>query len=104
LTDLSSQLSKALSQLDKAMGNDAQFQAFANTRAITKPVTFGLKAVGPDKPVLVTVEDGKGYATSKTVEPDFTLVARPEQWQEFFKQTPQMPYQSYWGMFGMNIK
>jgi hypothetical protein len=86
------------------MGNDAQFQAFANTRAITKPVTFGLKAVGQDKPVLVTVEDGKGYATTKTVEPEFTLVARPEQWQEFFKQTPQMPYQSYWGMFGMNIK
>lgn len=52
----------------------------------------------------------------------FTLSALPEQWQEFFRETPVAPYQSYWGikrqsrrlweehadeyagMFGMNIK
>lgn len=25
------------------------------------------------------------------------LSALPEQWQEFMKQTPVAPYQSYWG-------
>ena len=104
-TDLSSQLKKAVSGLDKAIAKDKEFQAFANTRAITKPVVFGIKAAGSNQPILITVEDSKGYATTnKSAKPEFTLVALPEQWQEFFKQKPEMPYQSYWGMFGMNIK
>jgi hypothetical protein len=96
-TDLSSQISKALSQLDKALKGDTQFQAFTNTRAITKPVTFGIKAAGSSQPILITVEDGKAYAASKSAKPEFTLVALPEQWQQFFELVQVMPYQSYWG-------
>jgi hypothetical protein len=103
-TDLASQLKGAVGKLDKAIANDTEFQAFANTRAITKPIVFGIKAAG-GQPILITVEDSKGFATTdKSQKPEFTLVALPEQWQEFFKQKPEMPYQSYWGMFGMNIK
>jgi hypothetical protein len=103
-TDLSSQLTKALSQLDKALKSDTQFQAFTDTRAITKPVTFGIKAAGSSQPILISVEDSKAYVASQNAKPEFTLVALPEQWQRFFEPVQVMPYQSYWGMFGMNIK
>ena len=55
--------------------------------------------------ILCTVSNGKAeLRTGSSKDALFTLVATPEQWQEFFKQTPVAPYQSYWGMFGMNIK
>lgn len=102
--DLSSQLSRAVSQFDKTVSADTQFQSFCNTPALTIPITFGIKAAGSTQPLLVSVENGKGYINTEAGKPEFTLVALPEQWQEFFKQTPVAPYQSYWGMFGMNIK
>lgn len=77
-TDLSAQLNKAVAQLDKDIANDGQFQVFANTRAITKPVTFVIRAAGSNQPILITVEDNKGNtATSKFSKPEFTLVAFP---------------------------
>jgi len=80
-------------------------KCFDTTNAITQPHTFGIKSHGSDKAVLATVTNGKvELKTGSSKDALFTLVALPEQWQEFFKQTPVAPYQSYWGMFGMNIK
>lgn len=50
-------------QFDKAFAKDTEFQAFANTRPITKPVHFDIRAAGGE-PILLTVEDSKGYATT----------------------------------------
>jgi pimeloyl-ACP methyl ester carboxylesterase len=103
--DLPAQLSAAIPKFNDLLKTDAQYLAFANTAAITAPVTFGIKAEGSDNAVLVTVNDGKGLATTGSHKKAlFTLSALPEQWQEFFKPVPIAPYQSYWGMFGMNIK
>ncbi|EKG16640.1 Alpha/beta hydrolase fold-1 [Macrophomina phaseolina MS6] len=94
-----------LAKVNDALKTDSQYLAFVTTEAIVEPVTFGVKAAGNDSTILVTVSAGKGNA--KAGSPDaakFTLVALPDQWEEFFKPVPKMPYQSYWGMFGMNIK
>ncbi|KAJ9642591.1 hypothetical protein H2201_009168 [Coniosporium apollinis] len=94
-----------LSKLSESFNSDSQFLAFTTTQAITKPVTFGIKSSGSDSTILVTVEKGKGSA--KIGRPDealFTLSALPEQWEQHFQPVPKMPYQSYWGMLGMNIK
>lgn len=104
-SDLPKQLSSALPKVREAMRSDAQFQAFTTSNAIEHPATFGIKSSGSDNTILVTVSNGKGEVSSGSPKDAlFTLSALPEQWSEFFKETPQMPYQSYWGMFGMNIK
>ncbi|KAF2163905.1 hypothetical protein M409DRAFT_57016 [Zasmidium cellare ATCC 36951] len=119
-SDLPSVLSAALPKAQKAAQDDGQLKAFADTRAIIGPATFGIKSGGSDSAILVTVTDGKVEIHSgKAKDAEFVLGALPEQWQEFMKQTPVMPYQSYWamrrrlsgrdadegkGMFGMNIK
>jgi hypothetical protein len=103
--DLPAALGVAVPKLNELLKTDAQYQAFARTDAITQPVTFGIKAHGSDNTILVTVDNGKGFAaTGSYTKAAFTLSALPEQWQEFFKPVPVAPYQSYWGMFGMNIK
>ncbi len=103
--DLPSQLKDAIPTLNSLFTSDGQYLAFTTTDAIAKPVTFGIKAAGSDNTILVTVDNGKGYATTGHYKDAlFTLAALPEQWQEFFKPIPVAPYQSYWGMFGMNIK
>ena len=87
------------------MSSDGQFKAFTTTEAIDKPVTFGIKAAGSDEAVLVDINNGSGKArTGNYKDALFTLSALPQQWEEFFKPVPVAPYQSYWGMFGMNIK
>lgn len=121
--DLPSQLQAALSQANAAAAEDEQLKAFTTSNAIVSPATFGIKGAGSQHAILVTVSNGK--AQMSTGDPSkalFTLSALPEQWQEFFRQTPVAPYQSYWGikrqlrrlleqqademsgMFGMNIK
>ena len=103
--DLPSQLKNAVPKFNNLLLKDPQFQAFADTPEITAPITFGIKAAGSDNAVLVTVNNKCGVAeTGSHKKALFTLSALPEQWQEFFKPVPEMPYQSYWGMFGMNIK
>lgn len=96
----------AVSKLTSLLNSDAQFKAFVASEAITSPVTFGIKSAGSDHTILVTFSNGKGEAksSSSAKEALFTLQALPEQWEQFFKPVPSMPYQSYWGMFGMNIK
>ncbi|KAK0118360.1 hypothetical protein ONS95_012648 [Cadophora gregata] len=90
---------------NSTISKDPQFQAFADTPEIKYPITFGIKAAGSDNAVFVTVNSKSGVAEiGDHKKALFTLSALPEQWQEFFKPVPAMPYQSYWGMFGMNIK
>lgn len=104
-SDLPNQLSSALPKVNEAMKTDPQFQAFTTSNAIEHPATFGIKSSGSDNTILVTVSNGKGEVSSGSPKDAlFTLSALPEQWSEFFKETPAVPYQSYWGMFGMNIK
>ncbi|KAK4548161.1 hypothetical protein LTR36_010030 [Oleoguttula mirabilis] len=103
--DLPAQLEAALPKANEAATTDGQLLAFTTSNAIDAPATFGIKAAGSDNALLVTVTNGKAQIrTGSTDDALFTLSALPEQWQEFFRQTPVAPYQSYWGMFGMNIK
>jgi len=104
--DLPSQLSGAIEKASKAAQTDGQLSSFLRTDAITASSTFGIKGAGSNNAILATVsKDGKfDIRSGNPSDAEFTLSALPEQWQEFFKQTPVMPYQSYWGMFGMNIK
>lgn len=103
--DLPSQLQTAVPKLNTLLQKDTQFQAFVNTPEITTPITFGIKAAGSDNSILFTIKPKQGVATTGSYQKAlFTLSALPEQWEEFFKLVPAMPYQSYWGMFGMNIK
>lgn len=98
-SDLLSQLSSALSAANEAGRTDGQLRSFTTSDAITKPVTFGIIAAGSSNAILVEVSNGKAeMRTGSPSEAVFTLSALPEQWQEFFKQTPVAPYQSYWGM------
>lgn len=95
--DLPSQLETALPKANKAAESDGQLKAFTTSNAITAPATFGIKAAGSDNTILVTVENGKAEIRSgNKSEALFVLSALPEQWQEFFKETPVAPYQSYW--------
>lgn len=95
--DLPAQLSGALSKANTAAKSDGQLEAFTTSNAITEPATFGIKGAGSDNAILVTATNGKAeIRTGKSSEALFTLSALPEQWQEFFKQTPVAPYQSYW--------
>lgn len=96
---------QVLSKLNSAIPEDGQYIAFTTTDAITKPITFGIKAAGTDSTILVDVDNGKGKVrTGSSKDALFTLSATPEQWEQFFQPMPTVPYQSYWGMFGMNIK
>ena len=96
--DLPARLSDAVGKLPSLLSDDAQFVAFASTNAIRDVVTFGIKSSGNEKTILVTV--GNGTAAAEVAEDhekaSFTLVALPQQWEQFFKQTPVAPYQSYW--------
>lgn len=104
-SDLPKQLQSAVPKLNTLLASDAQFQAFANTPEMSSPVTSRIKAAGSDNSILVTVSNRERKAsTGSYKKAAFTLSALPEQWEQFFKPVPVMPYQSYWGMFGMNIK
>lgn len=95
--DLPTQLSGAIEKANKAAQDDGQLSAFIDSDAIDSPATFGIKGAGSDNAILTTVSNGKvNIRTGTTSDAEFTLSALPEQWQEFFKQTPVMPYQSYW--------
>lgn len=97
-SDLPSALSEAIPKASKAASDDGEMKAFVTTNAITSRSTFGIKAAGSDNTILVDVENGKvGIRTGSSKDAAFVLSALPEQWQEFMKQTPVMPYQSYWG-------
>lgn len=104
-TDFTQALKGISDTLPKLLEADDQLKAFTTSNAIDKPMTFGIKSSASDNTLLVTVTNGSAkpsVGTSKDAL--FTLSALPQQWEEHFKPVPAMPYQSYWGMFGMNIK
>ena len=104
-SDLPAQLESAIPKVNEIANKDGQLKAFTTSNAITGAATFGIKSAGSDNAILVTVSNAKVEArTGSSKDALFTLVALPEQWREFFKQTPVAPYQSYWGMFGMVSK
>jgi hypothetical protein len=103
--DLPAALGGSLDKLPELLKSDAQLKAFTSTDAINKPTTFGYKSRSSESALLVTVTNGSVTAkTGSSKDAVFTLSALPEQWEQFFKEVPVAPYQSYWGMFGMNIK
>lgn len=103
--DLTKALEGSKDKLTELLQSDAQLKAFTTSNAIDKAATFGIKSSGSDNTLLVEVTNGGAKAsTGSSKDALFTLSATPEQWEQHFKETPAMPYQSYWGMFGMNIK
>lgn len=103
--DLTKALGGSKDKLTKLLQSDAQLKAFTTSDAIDKAATFGIKSSGSDNTLLIEVSNGGAKASTGTSKDAlFTLSALPEQWEQHFKETPAMPYQSYWGMFGMNIK
>jgi len=104
-SDFPAALKGSLDKLTQLLQSDDQLRAFTTSNAIDKPVTFGIKSSGSDNGLLITVTNGSAKAsTGSTKDALFVLSALPEQWGQFFKEVPVAPYQSYWGMFGMNIK
>jgi putative sterol carrier protein len=104
-SDLPAALSTALPKANEAAKTDGQLKAFVDTPAIDHSATFGIKSGGSDSAILVTVSEGKvEIRDGPAKEALFTLNAQPEQWQEFMKQTPVMPYQSYWGEFSVDYR
>lgn len=103
--DLPKALEGSKEKLTKLLQSDAQLKAFTTSDAIDKSATFGIKSSGSDNTLLIQVTNGSAKASTGTSKDAlFTLSATPNQWEQHFKETPAMPYQSYWGMFGMNIK
>ncbi|KAJ4986193.1 hydrolase protein [Stagonosporopsis vannaccii] len=103
--DLTKALGGSKDKFTKLLQSDAQLKAFTTSDAIDKAATFGIKSSGSDNTILIEVNNGSAKATTgSSKDALFTLSALPEQWEQHFKETPVMPYQSYWGMFGMNIK
>ena len=99
-------MSKSVSSLTKILQKDPQWQAFVDTKAIVEPVTIGVQSQGSDEAILVTVDSGAKTAstTGSASKADFTLAAKPEQWEKFFDRDPKAPYTSFVGLQGMNIK
>ncbi|KAF2789770.1 alpha/beta-hydrolase [Melanomma pulvis-pyrius CBS 109.77] len=104
-SDLPAALKGSLDKLSELLQSDGQLKAFTTSNAIDKPATFGYKSSGSDNTLVVTVTNGSVQVKAgSSKDALFTLSALPEQWEQFFKDVPVAPYQSYWGMFGMNIK
>ncbi|KAL1600531.1 hypothetical protein SLS60_006917 [Paraconiothyrium brasiliense] len=104
-SDLPAALKGSFDKFSQLLQSDDQLKAFTTSNAIDKPATFGIKSSGSDNTILIEVSNGSAKATTGSAKDGlFTLSALPEQWEQFFKEVPVAPYQSYWGMFGMNIK
>jgi hypothetical protein len=104
-SDLLAALNGSLNKLEELLQSDGQLKAFTTSNAIDKAATFGFKSSGSDNTLLVTITNGSAKSSTGTPKGAlFTLSALPEQWEQHFQPVPNMPYQSYWGMFGMNIK
>lgn len=103
--DIAKALGSSKDELTKLLQSDKQLKAFTTSEAIDRSATFGIKSNGSDNTLLIEVTNGSAKVSTGTPKDAlFTLSALPEQWEQHFKETPAMPYQSYWGMFGMNIK
>jgi hypothetical protein len=104
-SDLPAALQGSRDKFNELLQSDGQLKAFTTSNAIDKAATFGIKSSGSDNTLLITVTNGSAKASTGTPKDAlFILSALPEQWEQHFQKVPKMPYQSYWGMFGMNIK
>jgi len=99
-------MEKSVSSLNKTLDSDSWWQAFIDTKAIIEDVTFGIQSAGSKDAVLVKVSPGAktNVTTGDSSKADFTLAAKPEQWEKFFGKDPKAPYTSFVGLQGMNIK
>ncbi|KAF2275812.1 alpha/beta-hydrolase [Westerdykella ornata] len=103
--DLPSALGDSFSKFTSLLSSDPQLKAFVTTDTINKPVTFAYKSSGSDNSLLITVTNGSAKAsTGSAKDALFTLSAPPEHWEKYFQKVPVAPYQSYWGMVGLNLK
>lgn len=90
-SDLPAALQAILPKVTSDAASDGQLKAFTTSDAITSSATFGIKAAGGDGVILVTASNGKvSLHTGNEKDALFTLSALPEQWEQFFKQTPQV--------------
>ncbi|EMR82909.1 putative alpha beta hydrolase fold family protein [Botrytis cinerea BcDW1] len=104
-TDLSDQLHSTLPVFDELINKDPQYNAFVKTPAILHQITFGIGTSTSNDIIIVVIDNGKCQARVGTAqEASFILLASLKHWEQFFQPIPVAPFQSYWGMFGMNIK
>ncbi|KAF7928780.1 uncharacterized protein EAE97_009622 [Botrytis byssoidea] len=104
-TDLSDQLYSTLPAFDELINKDAQYNAFVKTPAILPQTTFGIGTSTSNNIIVIAIDHGKCHARVGTAqEASFILLASLRHWEQFFQPIPVAPFQSYWGMFGMNIK
>lgn len=92
--NLPSVLEAAIPKARDIAQDDGQLKAFTTSNAIVEQATFGIIAAGSNNAVTVTVFNGKADISSGSPSSClFVLSALPEQWEQFFKQTPVAPYQ-----------
>ncbi|PYI03119.1 alpha/beta-hydrolase [Aspergillus sclerotiicarbonarius CBS 121057] len=104
-SSLSEQLGPVLPEFNRVVKEDPQYLAFTDTSHMPTPVSFAIKSVGNDDAIFFTFNQVTGHARIGThTDAVFTLVALPSQWQNLFQRNPVMPYQSYWALYGQNIR
>ena len=92
-------------RLNKALKTDPQFLAFVRSDALTESVTFGIVTSSTTDALLVEVSNGRGCASlgRSSENVSFTITALPDQWSNFFQQTPPPGFQNYWSMLRYNL-
>lgn len=104
-TNLPDQLYSIFPVFDELIDKDPQYNAFIKTPAILSQIVFGIGTALSDKIIIIAIDNGKCHAKAGNAqEASFILSASPEHWEQFFQPIPVAPFQSYWGMLGMNIK
>lgn len=95
-TSLPQAMETLVAGLNKALNADSWWQAFV----VIEPITFGVQSAGSDDAVLVSVSSGSktNVSTGSPSKADFSLAARPEQWEKFFAKDPKAPYTSFVGL------
>ncbi|KAL9114261.1 MAG: hypothetical protein Q9227_001683 [Pyrenula ochraceoflavens] len=98
-SSLPTALNSSLDGLEKAINDDPQFNGFTDTKAMTKPVTFGIQTTENDDAILITAAPGKSSVSTGSAEKAlFSLMATPHQWESLFQAIPKRPYQSFGGI------
>ncbi|KAB8293346.1 hypothetical protein EYC80_007668 [Monilinia laxa] len=103
--NLTSQLSSCLPVFNELIGRDIPLHAFLNTAAILHRTVFAINTTRSKHAVVFSIENGVCHASANCPdEVAFSLLASPEHWAQFFHTIPVAPFQSYWGIMGMNSK
>ncbi|OJZ80195.1 hypothetical protein ASPFODRAFT_76018 [Aspergillus luchuensis CBS 106.47] len=103
--NLPSQLGHVLDLFNEAVNHDPQFLAFTESGHISQDVSFAIKSIGSDEAIIFTFNRERGHARmGQYTDALFSLAALPSQWEKLFMKNPQMPYQSFWALYGQNIR